>query len=335
MPLKRDPSKAVALGFIVLLGLAVVQVSYWVYDQKQFMRQVEPLVQPDQLDDFAQESARRLNRYLWEGAFFFAVLLGGMAILTRTIRHDAELRRRQQNFLAAVSHEFKSPLASIQLAAETLVMRAREEDSQRLGRRILDDGERLLKMIDNLLDTTRLEEGRHVSKPAATDLRAAVGAGVAEIAERARLNGIALNVDVPDDLAVHADPRAVETVLRNLLDNAVKACVAGNGHVIAIAGARAGRDVELRVRDDGTGFPPDDAAMIFEKFYRVGDELKRSTPGSGLGLYLVRRLVEIDGGSVAAHSAGAGKGAEFTVRWRAAERASSTERPAAAEAPQP
>src|SRR5690606_10160217 len=143
------------------------------------------------------------------------------------------------------------------------------------------------------LDTTRLEEGRHVSKPVATPLRAAVGSGVAEIAERARLNGITVEVDVGDDLAVHADPRAVETVLRNLLDNAVKACVAGNGRAIAIAAAQSGRDVELEVRDDGTGFPPDDARLIFEKFYRTGNELQRTTPGSGLGLYLVRRLVEI------------------------------------------
>jgi signal transduction histidine kinase len=334
MTLKRDPSKAVALGFVVLLGLAVVQVSYWVYDQTTFTDRVEELVRPEASAELAAESARRLNRYLWEGAFFFAVLLGGMAILTRTIRHDAELRRRQQNFLAAVSHEFKSPLASIQLAAETLVMRAREEDTQRLGRRILDDGERLLKMIDNLLDTTRLEEGRHVSKPTATGLRAAVDAGVAEIAERARLSEIAVAVAVPDELAVHADPHAVETVLRNLLDNAVKACVAGNGRAIAVTAARQGRDVGLSVRDDGTGFPPDDAALIFEKFYRVGDELKRSMPGSGLGLYLVRRLVEIDGGSVTAKSAGFGSGAEFTVHWRAADGVASApagERPTTAE----
>ena len=84
------------------------------------------------------------------------------------LRHDAELRRRQQNFLAAVSHEFKSPLASIQLAAETLVMRAREDDSKRLGARILEDGERLLRMIDNLLETTRLEEGRQRLRPQST-----------------------------------------------------------------------------------------------------------------------------------------------------------------------
>ena len=100
-----------------------------------------------------------------------------MAVLTRTLRHDAELRRRQQNFLAAVSHEFKSPLASIQLAAETLVLRSRDDDGKRLGRRILEDGERLLRMIDNLLDTTRLEEGRQRLTPQLTNLACGDGRG--------------------------------------------------------------------------------------------------------------------------------------------------------------
>src|SRR5690606_15262248 len=124
------------------------------------------------------------------------VLIGGMAVLTRALRHDAALRRRQQNFLAAVSHEFKSPLASVRLAAETLVMRSQEPDTQRLGRRILEDGDRLLRMVDNLLDTTRLEEGRHTLTGNDVSLRGAVDAAVAEVAERAALNGIRIEVDV-------------------------------------------------------------------------------------------------------------------------------------------
>ena len=79
------------------------------------------------LAELDREAATRINQFVWEGAFFLAVLLGGLTIMTRTIRHDAELRRRQQNFLAAVSHEFKSPLASIRLAAETLLLRSRSE----------------------------------------------------------------------------------------------------------------------------------------------------------------------------------------------------------------
>jgi signal transduction histidine kinase len=78
---------------------------------------------------------------------------------------------------------------------------------------------------------------------------------------------------------------------------------------------RAGGAVELAVSDDGIGFPPEDAALIFEKFYRIGDELRRSMPGTGLGLYIVKRLVELSGGTVRALSDGPGRGATVTIRW--------------------
>jgi signal transduction histidine kinase len=82
-----------------------------------------------------------------------------------------------------------------------------------------------------------------------------------------------------------------------------------------VRSARVARGVELAVADDGIGFPPEDAAMIFEKFYRVGDELRRSMPGTGLGLYIVKRLVEQSGGTIAAQSGGPKRGATVTIRW--------------------
>jgi signal transduction histidine kinase len=353
MALKRDPSKALQVGFLALLLISSVQVSYWIYDQVREARRVEQRlaaeyrsdaaaiaelargntpgvatllphlaidgtraeVREEALAELADERASRVNRFLWEGGFFLVVLIGGMAVLTRTIRHDAELRRRQQNFLAAVSHEFKSPLASIQLSSETLVLRSKEADTQRLGRRIIEDVERLLRMVDNLLDTTRLEEGRQILAPTVTSLLAAAEAASAEVAERARLRGIAVTLDVPADLRFTVDPAALETVLRNLLDNALKACVAGQGHSITVRATGARDTVELAVIDDGIGFPPDDGALIFEKFFRIGDELRRSMPGTGLGLYIVKRLVELAGGSVRAQSGGPGRGATITVRW--------------------
>jgi signal transduction histidine kinase len=245
------------------------------------------------------------------------VLIGGMAVLTRTLRHDAELRRRQQNFLAAVSHEFKSPLASIQLAAETLVLRSRDEDGKRLGARILEDGERLLRMVDNLLDTTRLEEGRQQLAPKVTHLHTAAASAVEAIAGRAQAAGITVTQAVPETLAVYVDPVVVETGLRNLLDNALKSCIAAKSSAIRVAGTHDAHGVTLAVSDDGLGFPPEDAAMIFEKFHRLGDELRRATPGTGLGLHIVKRLVELSGGSVHAESAGAGRGATVALRWPA------------------
>jgi signal transduction histidine kinase len=353
MTLKRDPSKALQIGFLVLLLISTVQVGYWMYDHVQSARAVERRfateyrndatalsalspgdatraaallphlavdgarveVRPAALDELADERAGRINQFLWEGGFFLAVLFGGIAVLTRTIRHDAELRRRQQNFLAAVSHEFKSPLASIQLASETLVLRSKESDTQRLGGRIVEDVQRLLRMVDNLLETTRLEEGRQQLAPAPTSLYGAAEAAAAEVGERARLSNVALTIDLPQDLTFTVDPSALATVLRNLLDNALKACVAGNGHAITVRGRRSGNTVELAVADDGLGFPPEEGAMIFEKFHRLGDELRRSMPGTGLGLYIVKRLVELGGGSVRAHSDGPGRGATVTIVW--------------------
>jgi signal transduction histidine kinase len=353
---RRDPSKALLIGFLTLLVVLMVQVGWWMTDHIRYTGSVEQRltslyrvdadvvgeflrgrapadlaaamphleidagardarVRPAALAELEQETARRSNRYFWEGAFFLAVLIGGMSVLARTIRHDAALRQRQQNFLAAVSHEFKSPLASVRLAAETLVMRSKEPDSQRLGRRILEDGERLLRMVDNLLDTTRLEEGRHTMTPAVVAVAAAVDSAVAEVSERAALNKIDVTVYVDDTLRLFVDPSALDTMLRNLLDNAIKACAAGNGRSVVVRAQLAGTRVELSVADDGLGFASEDSEMVFEKFHRLGDELRRSTAGTGLGLYIVKRLAELSGGSVRAASEGPGRGATVAISW--------------------
>ena len=313
MTVRRDPTQLMQIGFLALLSISAATVGWLMYDNVRYARSVEQRFPNNPA--VAEDSDARINRVLWEGGFFLVVLIGGMAVLTRTLRHDAELRRRQQNFLAAVSHEFKSPLASIQLAAETLVLRSRDDDGQRLGRRILEDGERLLRMIDNLLETTRLEEGRQRLTPQLTNLDAATGAAVAAIAERAQASGIVLTRTVPQDLALNVDPLVVETGLRNLLDNALKSCVAAKSRSIRVEGRRDAGSIVLAVTDDGLGFPPEDAAMIFEKFHRLGDELRRATPGTGLGLYIVKRLVELSGGTVHAESAGLGSGATVSMRW--------------------
>ena len=253
----------------------------------------------------------RINRYAWEGGFFLLVLLGGMAVLTRAIRQDARLRRRQQNFLATVSHEFKSPLASMRLSAETLALRAADEDSRRLGRRLVEDGNRLLNMVDNLLDATRIDEGELKLRPAAVPLAEVAQTTLDQIGEAAAAHGIALRCEVPE-LHLQADREVLETVLHNLLDNAFKACVAGRGQAIAITAARQGKLAVIRVVDDGVGFAPDEAKRLFGKFYRLPES---QLPGSGLGLYIVARLTALSAASVAAQSAGPGEGAEVRLTW--------------------
>ena len=323
MTSRRDPSQFLQVGFVSLLLILFVLAGYWIYDHIEYtrtMRNELAMHYDAELDSAAlasleAETAARINRILWEGGFFLAVLLGGMTVMTRTIRHDAELRRRQQNFLAAVSHEFKSPLASIRLAAETLARRSDSNEIRRIGDRILADDERLLNMLDNLLETTRLEEGGLMLNPVDIDLARMVEEVTAAARERATVSGISISSDIPADLIINADPTGLETILSNLLDNSIKACVAADGNSISIHAERTSGHTRISICDDGAGFPSDDAKMIFEKFYRAGDEMRRATPGTGLGLYIVRRLCELAGASITASSDGPGTGARFELTW--------------------
>lgn len=324
-------------GFIALLLICAGQAAYWVGDNLFYTRAVESRlsalyatlddstlqeVLPGQLSaaaaigEVAELSAARTNRYLWEGAFFLVVLSASIFVLVRAIRHESELRRRQQNFLAAVSHELKSPLAGIQLSAETLIHRNTSADAPKLGARILGDSRRLLRMVDNLLNTTRLEEGRWELSPAQLRLSDAVRSALSRFEESLQRHQITVVNQVRDSHFLMIDPIVLGIVLDNLIDNAIKSCVAAAGQEIVFTSDQKSGLIELQVRDDGLGFPEQEAKLIFEKFYRPGDELRRNTPGSGLGLYLVRRLLERSGGKISAHNNTESRGATFKLQFR-------------------
>jgi signal transduction histidine kinase len=359
---RRDRVRVLQVGFLCVMGLAVAQVLWWMVDQGNFAAEMEnrllevyhqdveaarrllaagepveglerrwPHVQvrggEARLSEAAVERLRaerraHLNQYLWEGGFFLLVLLAGMSVVSRVLRQEALLHRRQQNFLAAVSHELRSPLASLQLATETMARRDLDAPKRaRLLANNLEDLRRLDALISNLLDSNRLEEGKVTLRREPLDLRTAVDEIVRDVtrgtagAERELVNR------VPHGLVVQADPVALASVLRNLVDNALKATGAG-GRVVIEGRSDDGATV-LSVTDDGEGFAPEESERLFEKFYRPGDELRRRTRGTGLGLYLVRGFVTLEGGTVRASSDGPGRGARFEVTWPARGRLAS------------
>jgi signal transduction histidine kinase len=236
-----------------------------------------------------------------------------MAILWRALRQEADLRRRQQNFLAAVSHELRSPIASLQLTTETLARRQLEEPKRHeLLRRSLEDLERLSRLVGNLIASARFEEQRVRLERSRVLLVSAVDVALDDL-ERAGRDTTRVEIVLEPGLAVFADATGVATVVRNLLENALEATTPDAA--VRVLGAVRDGWVVLRVEDDGVGFEPHQAERLFEKFYRPGDELRRSSRGTGLGLYLVRSFVGLEGGKVTASSAGAGAGAIFEVRW--------------------
>jgi signal transduction histidine kinase len=263
------------------------------------------------------EERRRNRQYAWEGAFFLLALGTCIFVIARALRAEANVLEDQDNFLALVSHQFKTPLASLQLSLETLALRAPPPERARvLTDRMLADIARMELMVTQILESARLERGRADFRPEPLQLAAAVGRVAGQLEERARTAGVTISSQIAAELQVVSDPLALDVVVRNILENALTALVPGGGGSIALEARRSGAQVELAVRDSGVGFAPADSAHLFEKFSRRHQGAGNS--GTGLGLFIVRRLMQLGGGSVSAHSDGPGKGATFRLSWPAA-----------------
>ena len=232
----------------------------------------------------------------------------------RELRSQAEVASRaKDDFLAMLSHELRNPLAAATSAVHVLEATGPPEDRQRaqataiLGRQLRHLG----RLLDDLLDVALVTGGGIALERKPTDLARTVLDGVDALRIARRLEDHELAVDARP-VWVLADPARLEQVVTNLLANAVKYTPAG-GH-IKVSTEAAGTDAVLRVEDDGIGISEETLPFLFELFFQVERPLSRPQGGLGLGLTLVRRLVELHGGTVQAASEGPGKGAAFVVR---------------------
>jgi signal transduction histidine kinase len=267
-------------------------------------------------DMLLNEAHRRINQYAWEGAFFLIALAVCIGVIARALSAEAKVIQEQDNFLALVSHQFKTPLASLQLSLETMAMRTLSPDQARtLIDRMLSDLGRMEAMVTQILESVRLERGRVDLRREPLDLSGAVTRVVAQFEERARKDNIAITTDIARGLYVLTDPLALDVVVRNLLENAIAAITPVGGGTITFVARRSDSEIELAVRDSGVGFRPADGIRLFEKFTRLHPGGGSSYYGTGLGLFIVRRLMQLAGGRVSAHSDGVGQGAQFVLTW--------------------
>jgi signal transduction histidine kinase len=274
---------------------------------------------PQAAELLTSEQQRRDNQYAWEGAFFLLALAVCIAVIVRALRAEARVHEEQDSFLALVSHQFKTPLASLQLSLETLAMRApAPEAARKLTDRMLTDLARMELMVTQILESARLERGRVDFKSEPVQLAGAVGRVTGQLEERARAEGVSITSDIAPELYVASDALALDVIVRNVVENAltaVRTC-GGGGRVALRASARNG-EIELIVQDNGVGFAAAEGARLFEKFTRL-HAAAGGYYGTGLGLFIVRRLMELAHGRVSASSEGAGRGARLTLTWPAA-----------------
>ena len=230
-------------------------------------------------------------------------LAGGGAVLalldlTRVRRLEAVRR----DFVANVSHELRTPLTIVSGFAETLVQDDPPADSRRqFADRILGNTRRMQRIVDDLLDLSRIESGGWVPNPMTLDLLAVASDTIAAACDAADAKGLTLSVDIhPESAELFADATALRQVIGNLVDNAVRHTA--TGAVVIFSRPRPDGGVTVGVRDTGVGIPAEHLPRIFERFYRVDPGRSRAEGGTGLGLAIVKHLVEAHGGKVKAES---------------------------------
>jgi two-component system phosphate regulon sensor histidine kinase PhoR len=223
----------------------------------------------------------------------------GRVLLLEDVTTMRRLESVRRDFVANVSHELRTPVAVIRANAETLIAGAK--DDPQMAPKLIDglhrNAERLARILADLLDLSRLDAGQYRLEVGDVTVRSVTEQSLSAVETQAHKRGITVEVAVPEALTVKADPKALDQILVNLIDNGVKYTRA-DGHVWVEAREIGDDAVRIEVRDDGPGIAPKHRERVFERFYRADPSRSREAGGTGLGLSIVKHLVESMGGEV-------------------------------------
>ncbi len=264
-------------------------------------------------DPFAAAAESRNALYLWTGGLGIALVAVLAAAMVAFLYRQARLTRLKNDLIATVSHELKTPLSSMRVLVDTLLEGRCTDDRQATEylRLIAKENERLSRLIDNFLTFSRMERNKRAFELAEADLNEIVREAVAAVEERFAGPGSRLEVDLAAGLpAVRVDRDALVTVVLNLLDNAWK--YSGDAQLVHLRTYAAGGSACIEVADNGIGMSRRTARRIFERFYQADRSLARSAGGCGLGLSIVKFILDAHGGSIDVASR-PGVGSTFTV----------------------
>lgn len=280
----RDPDDAVALDHLSISAEAFAEIE--------------------------DEQRARLRMFVGEGAFFLLLIAAGAFTIHRALRRTREFELRQQNFLAAVTHELKLPLASIRLYAETLSTHTLPEDKYReCLERINQDVDRLQGMVDDTLEAGVFAKRAFHLHREERDLSVCLEHYIEMYEGRAGRAGVQIERDLEPGVIVSIDDAQMRRAIGAVIGNAVKYTqLSESGRTVSIALTTRDRRAIITVADEGVGIDPADQKRVFERFYRSGDELTRRVSGSGLGLYLAREIIEAHKGTIVLRSDGVGRG---------------------------
>ncbi len=242
-----------------------------------------------------KERKRKKAQYIEEGTTFFLVILIGAVFVYRSVRNQIYLSQQQQNFMMAVTHELKTPIAIIHLSLETMQKRKLEPlQQQKLMDNALYEVNRLNSLTNNILAASELESGKHAVDKELINLSEVIHQVIKEF--KSRYPHRIITTDISAEIETTGEKLLLQLLFSNLLDNALK--YSAKDKPAGVVLQKQNDKIILQIIDEGDGINDAEKKKIFDKFYRTGNEVTRRTQGTGLGLYLCKRIIKDHKGTI-------------------------------------
>jgi signal transduction histidine kinase len=324
---KLQDGKAISVIYLFVLAYTILALVWWgvlLFMQSEQISRFEiqnlvlrtdsvahPVEYKEELARIQTTEYRRTVMFIGEGIIFLAIILMGGFFVYRSIYKQMKLSQQQQNFMMAVTHELKSPIAAAKLNLETLRKhRLDEEKRLKLLDNTIRETNRLDQLCNNILLASQMESDRYKLFREDLNFSELLATGVKEI--KGRIATHSIQAHILPDVWLNGDKFMLQIALNNLVENAAK--YAPRNTVIDVRLEENAGQLRLIVKDEGPGIPVDERERIFLKFYRIGNENTRKAKGSGLGLFLTRRIVQQHGGTIIVKD-NVPTGAYFEITW--------------------
>ncbi|MBS1615734.1 MAG: two-component sensor histidine kinase [Bacteroidetes bacterium] len=289
-----------AIAALLFWGLSLQKQSRTIYEieRADLQHQIDsfrhPVLYQQRLAELNDRLSKRHGQYIGEGSTLLAILLFGAAVVYTSLQRRVRLQRLQTNFMLAVTHELKSPIAGVKLSIQTLQRhKLSEEQRAQLLSRCIQEADRLSELCNNMLVTSQIEGRQYKSanEPISMEELAQDSAHTYSARYPSRIH-----TDLKASCFVQGDLLLLHMALNNLLENAIK--YTPDNSKVTLRSFQQQSWAVLQVADVGSGIADQEKKKIFNKFYRVGDEDTRCTKGTGLGLYLTKRIVRQHKGKI-------------------------------------
>jgi two-component system sensor histidine kinase CiaH len=320
MQIKQKKTQSIFIVYWIMLAYIISALVFWyitLNNQNQLMSELKKQRFPTQAEMYKAElekidldTKKKVKQYAGEGTMFFLVIVTGALFFFKTVRRQLKISQEQQNFMIAVTHELKTPIAVAKLNLETLQKRKLDDTQQkRLLYNTLQETNRLDALCNNLLISSQMEAGGYRLIKEKFNLSQLVQTSVTDFA--ARYPQRVIREDIERDVFITGDATLLQIAVNNLMENALK--YSPKNQPIQIELHLQEAKAELKVIDQGGGICDEDKKKVFQKFYRLGNEATKRAKGTGLGLYLTQRIVSIHGGEIAISDNPSG-GSIFTTK---------------------